>query len=119
MQSGMKYAAAMCLSLSTIVLYGVSVRAENATFKSTECDNIVAMFTNEILPKAKTGIEPYRDFAESVVKFGSLDCPTSYAFFVHTPESIEVFTAVKTQLLEAKLDASNLLATDKAPPAAQ
>lgn len=107
--------AAAFIGLSSAMLFTVSAHASEATFTSAECDKIVGVFTDQIVPKSKSGIEPFRDFAESVVYYGSLDCPTSYEFYARTPESIEIFTTVKTQILEAKLDASNLLATDKPP----
>ena len=113
--SKFKNIAAACVALSAAALFTISANASDATFTSAECDKIVAMFTDRIIPKSKSGVEPVRDFAESVVYFGSLDCPTSYEFYVHAPESIEIFTSVKTQILVAKLDASNLIATDKAP----
>ena len=107
--------AVACVALSASALCTISAHASEATFTSTECDKIVAMFTDEIVPRSKSGVEPYRDFTESVLYYGNLDCPTSFEFYVHTPESIEVFTIVKTQILAANLNASNLLATDKPP----
>ena len=113
--SEFKNIAVACVALSAAALSSISAKAGEANFTSSECDKIVAMFTDEIVPKAKSGVGPYRDFTESVLYYGNLDCPTSFKFYAHTPESIEAFTIVKTQILAANLNASNLLATDQPP----
>lgn len=110
-----KNTVAACVALSAAAFCTISAYASETTFTSVECDKIVAMFTDEIVPRSKTGVGPYRDFTESVLYYGNLDCPTSFEFYAHTPESIEVFTKVKTQILAANLNASDLLATDQPP----
>ncbi len=111
--SKVKNITAACVGLSAAAVFAVSATASEPTFTSAECDQIVSMFTNEIVPRSKSGVGPYREFTESVLYYGNLDCPKSFEFYAHTPESIEVFTIVKTQILGANLDASLLLATDK------